>query len=88
MIMAGMNSEARIASFLIDISERMVANGYSAREFILKMTREDIAHHLGMKLETVSRMFTRLQAAHILDVSRRHINIRDPHALQKIGASH
>jgi len=86
MTLACLNSEERVASFLMDISEKMAANGYSPRQFVLKMTREDIAHHLGMKLETVSRIFTRLQTAHVLDVRRRHLNIRDPDALRKIGA--
>lgn len=85
LVLASMNSEERIASFLLDISERMATYGYSSREFVLKMTRADIACHLGMKLETVSRTFTRLQAAHILDVDRRHLNIRDHDALRKLG---
>ncbi len=87
IVLASMNSEERIASFLLDISERMAASGYSAREFVLKMTREDIALHLGMKLETVSRVLTRLQLAHILDVRRRHLSIRNPEALSRLGAS-
>ncbi|MHA3902542.1 helix-turn-helix domain-containing protein [Castellaniella sp. WN] len=87
IVLASMNSEERIANFLLDISERMAASGYSPREFVLKMTREDIALHLGMKLETVSRAFTRLQLAHILDVNRRHLSIRDPEALGRLGAS-
>jgi len=88
MVLTSMNSEERIASFLLDISERMAASGYSPREFVLKMTREDIARHLGMKIETVSRAFTRLQISRILDVSRRHLNIRDPDALRRLGTSH
>ncbi|WP_417250892.1 Crp/Fnr family transcriptional regulator [Castellaniella sp.] len=88
MVLANMSSEERIASFLLDLSERMASNGYSSREFILKMTREDIAHYLGMKIETVSRAFTRLQLANILDVRRRHLSIRDLDALKKLGMSH
>ncbi len=85
MVLSCMNSEERLASFLMEISEKMAASGYSPRQFILKMTREDIAHHLGMKIETVSRIFTRLQIAHVLDVRRRHLSIRDPDALRRIG---
>ncbi|CAM5209845.1 CRP/FNR family transcriptional regulator OS=Castellaniella defragrans OX=75697 GN=HNR28_002802 PE=4 SV=1 [Castellaniella defragrans] len=88
MVLASMTSEERIASFLLDISERMATSGYSPREFVLKMTREDIARHLGMKIETVSRAFTHLQSTRILDVHRRHLSIRDPDALKKLGASH
>lgn len=88
MVLACMNSEERIASFLVDISERMAAGGYSSREFVLKMTREDIARHLGMTIETVSRAFTRLQISRVLDVSRRRLSIRDPDALRRLGTSH
>ncbi len=87
LVLASMNSEERIANFLLDISERMATSGYSPRELVLKMTREDIALHLGMKLETVSRAFTRLQLARILDVRRRHLSIRNPEALSRLGAS-
>lgn len=87
LVLASMNSEERVANFLLDISERMATSGYSRREFVLKMTREDIARHLGMKIETVSRAFTRLQLAHILDVSRRRLRIRDLEALSRLGAS-
>lgn len=88
MVLASMNSEERVANFLLDLSERMAGSGYSPREFVLKMTREDIARHLGMKIETVSRAFTRLQSAHILDVHRRRLSIRDLDALEKLGANH
>lgn len=86
MVLAGMNSEERVAHFLQDISERMAASGYSSREFVLKMTRADIARYLGMKIETVSRAFTRLHLARILDVRGRHLRIRDPDALRRLGA--
>lgn len=88
MAMACLNSEERVAHFLVEISEKMAVNGYSPREFMLKMTREDIARHLGMKLETVSRIFTHLRATHVLDVRRRHIRIRSPEALRSIGTTH
>ena len=64
----------------------MAAGGYSSREFVLKMTRADIARYLGMKIETVSRAFTRLHLARILDVRGRHLRIRDPDALRRLGA--
>lgn len=85
LVLACMKSEERIANFLLDLSGRMAASGYSSREFMLKMTREDIANHLGMKLETVSRIFTRLKLSRILDVRRRYLKIRNPDALKKMG---
>lgn len=87
MVMANMSSEERIANFILTMSERMATNGYSPQEFVLKMTREDIARHLGMKIETVSRALGHLQLAHIVDVSRRRLCIRDPKALSQMGSS-
>jgi len=88
MALACMNSDERVASFLLDISGRLGASGYSSRQFVLKMTREDIAHHLGMQLETVSRVLGRLQSARVLEVRRRHLHILDPDALRKIGSGY
>lgn len=80
-----MRAEERMADFLMGISEQMVANGYSPREFVLKMTREDIANHLGMKVETVCRVFARLQAAKLVQVRRRRLEIRNIDALRKMS---
>lgn len=81
-----MSTDERIASFLIETSEQMAAHGYSAREFILKMTREDIANYLGMEIETVSRVFSRLQAASLLQVSKRHLKLPDIDALRRMSS--
>ncbi|MDX3893201.1 MAG: helix-turn-helix domain-containing protein [Pusillimonas sp.] len=85
LVLASMKSDERIANFLLELSGQMAARGYSRSEFTLKMTREDIANHLGMKLETVSRILTRLKVGQILDVRRRHLKIRDFDALRRIG---
>jgi len=60
MLMLGtMRAEQRLASFLLDLADRYAARGYSSSEFGLRMTREEIGCHLGLKLETVSRLFSR-----------------------------
>ena len=41
------------------LADRYRARGYSSSEFVLRMTREEIGSHLGLKLETVSRLFSR-----------------------------
>ncbi len=51
----------RVASFLVDMAERNVARGIPASPLSLPMTRTDIADHLGLTLETVSRAFSRLR---------------------------
>jgi len=53
------------------------ARGYSSTEFNLRMTREEIGSYLGLKLETVSRMLSRFQKEHLIDVQGRLIRILD-----------
>ena len=56
-----MKAETRLSHFLLDLSRRFRERGYSACEFNLSMSRHDIGNHLGLRLETVSRLITRFQ---------------------------
>jgi CRP/FNR family transcriptional regulator len=76
MKMGSMNAEGRIAAFLLDISERLKLRGYSASEFNLRMTREEIGSYLGLKLETVSRMFTKLEHKGVISVWQKNMKIK------------
>lgn len=87
LVLGRMASEKRVVWFLLDMSKRMAANGYSARQFNLRMTREDIAQHLGMTVETVSRTFTKLNDLKVLTVHHRHIEIMDFSGLQALLAT-
>jgi CRP/FNR family transcriptional regulator len=51
---------------------------------VLRMTREEIGSYLGLKLETVSRTFSRLQDDGVLEVKQRQIRIVDQNALRQI----
>lgn len=77
MLLGSMNAEERLAAFLLNVSQRMKARGYSATEFHLRMSRAEIGSYLGMKLETVSRTFSGFQQQRLLEVDKRHIRIRD-----------
>lgn len=77
-------AEQRLASFLLSLSERHKRRGFSAREFFLSMSRQEIGSYLGLALETVSRLFTRLQEDGILRVERKHIEILDMDRLKAI----
>lgn len=77
MLLGSMNAEERLAAFLLNLSQRLKARGYSATEFHLRMSRAEIGSYLGMKLETVSRTFSAFQAQRLLDVDKRHIRILD-----------
>ena len=59
MLLGSMRAEERLAAFLLNMSQRFTARGFSPSEFHLRMTRDEIGSYLGLKLETVSRAFSR-----------------------------
>ena len=76
-LLGSMNSEERLAAFLHDLSQRFLARGFSASEFHLRMTRDEIGSFLGLSLETVSRLFSRFADEGLVAVQQRHIRILD-----------
>ncbi|WP_243751147.1 helix-turn-helix domain-containing protein [Paraburkholderia sp. BL10I2N1] len=84
MLRGTMSAEQRVAAFLLNLSARLKARGYSSAEFNLRMTREEIGSYLGMKLETVSRMFSKFQREGLVDARGKQIHIIDPDGLEKI----
>jgi CRP/FNR family transcriptional regulator len=86
MLLGTMRAEERVAAFLLNLSQRFVARGYSPAEFHLRMTREEIGSYLGLKLETVSRIFSKFQEQALIAVQQKHIRILDPEGLkQRLG---
>ncbi|WP_240922465.1 helix-turn-helix domain-containing protein [Oleiagrimonas sp. C23AA] len=77
LLLGSTSAEERIASFVLDLSRRHASRGHSGVEYVLRMTREDIASYLGVKLETVSRGLSRFHRAGVLEVRGRHITITD-----------
>jgi CRP/FNR family transcriptional regulator len=77
LLLGSMNAEERLTAFLLNVSQRLKARGYSPSEFHLRMSRAEIGSFLGMKLETVSRTFSALQQRKLLEVDKRHIRILD-----------
>ncbi len=84
LLLGSMRAEERLASFLLNLSQRFTARGFSASEFILRMTREEIGSYLGLKLETVSRAFSKFQDDGLISVQQKHIRIADIAGLKKI----
>jgi CRP/FNR family transcriptional regulator len=82
LTMGRKDAEARLATFLLTVSERLKRLGYSATEFRLAMARQEIGDYLGLTLETVSRVFTRFQQAGLLRRDRRFVKIVDLNALR------
>lgn len=84
MLLGSMRAEERVATFLLNLSQRQIARGYSASEFNLRMTREEIGSYLGLKLETVSRVFSKFQEAGLVSVQQKYIRIVDDPGLREI----
>lgn len=82
LLLGSMRAEERIATFLLNLSARYAARGYSATAFNLRMTRDDIGSYLGLKIETVSRALGKLQKLNYISVKGRRITIDDIGALQ------
>ncbi|MDZ7867142.1 helix-turn-helix domain-containing protein [Acidovorax sp.] len=77
LLLGSMRAQERLATFLLNLVKRLHARGFSETELVLRMTRADIGSYLGMKLETVSRLFSRLTHEGILTVHQRHVCIAD-----------
>jgi CRP/FNR family transcriptional regulator len=84
LLLGSMRAEERLAAFLLNLAQRLHARGFSKSELVLRMTREEIGSFLGLKLETISRTFSKFVDDGIVDVKQRHVHILNTHALQEI----
>lgn len=84
LLLGSMRAEERLAAFLLNLVQRLHARGFSQSELILRMSREEIGSFLGMKIETVSRTFSKFVEENIIEVKQRHVRILDTEALQDI----
>ena len=87
VLLAKMPAEAKLATFLLNLSERLASRGYAACEFNLSMSRNDIANLMGMAVETISRLFSQFQEQGLLNADRKHITLLDLDGLRAITAS-
>lgn len=88
MLLGNMRAEERLAAFLLNLVQRLHARGFSQSEVILRMTREEIGSYLGLKLETVSRTFSKFSDQGVIEVKQRYVKIIDADALKKIFNPH
>ena len=87
MLLGSMRAEERLAAFLLNLSRRFRRRGWSPTEFHLRMTREEIGGYLGLKLETVSRLFSKFQEDGLIEVQQKHVRIRDVAGLEALLGS-
>lgn len=82
--LGSMHAEERVAAFLLNLVHRLEARGYSSTSLVLRMSREEIGSFLGLKLETISRTLSKFQAAGLLFVRQRHVQITDQVGLRQV----
>jgi CRP/FNR family transcriptional regulator, anaerobic regulatory protein len=84
LLLGSMNADERLAAFLLNLTQRQRARGFSGSSIVLRMSREEIGSYLGLKIETVSRTFSKFQASGLLFVRHRQIQVVDPVGLQLV----
>jgi CRP/FNR family transcriptional regulator len=83
-MLGALSAEARVARFLVSLSERFAEMGYSSKVFNLRMTRHEIGSYLGLTLETVSRTLSAFNEIGLISVDQRSIAIKDADALKTL----
>jgi CRP/FNR family transcriptional regulator len=84
LLLGSMRAEARLSAFLLNLTQRLQARGFSGSSLVLRMTREEIGSYLGLKLETVSRAFSHFQDDGLLEVKQRDIRVLDEAGLRRL----
>jgi CRP/FNR family transcriptional regulator, anaerobic regulatory protein len=82
LLLGSMGAEQRVAAFLINLSKRYEARGFSGTHFVLRMTREEIGNYLGLTIESVSRVFSRFKKNEWIEGTPRDIKLLDRKALE------
>lgn len=77
LLLGSMRAEERLAVFLVNLSQRLTARGYSATRFVLRMSRREIGSYLGLTLETVSRVFSRFQREGLIRAELKAVELKD-----------
>ena len=85
LLLGKKTAEARLATFLLSLSTRFKERGFSATEFRLTMSRNDIGNYLGLAVETVSRLFTRFQDQKLVNADGKLVELRDLPALRRMA---
>ena len=80
-------ADERMAAFLVGLSRRLAARGFSPDRFQLTMARTDIANYLRLAPETVSRVLKRFQDEGVIAVDRRELELLDRSRLETIAGA-
>lgn len=81
-------AQERLAIFLASLADRYHRLHRDGTRLTLTMSRSDIANYLGLVVETVSRLFTRMEEMGVLEVNRKAVRILQPeHLLRLCGVN-
>jgi CRP/FNR family transcriptional regulator len=86
LLLGNMRAEQKFAAFLVNLSSRYAARGYSPTAFQLRMSREEIGNYLGLTIESISRLLSRFKKLDLLKVNNREIEILHPELLKALAA--
>ena len=84
LLLGSMRAEERLAAFLLNLVQRLHIRGFSPSELVLRMSREEIGSYLGLKIETVSRAFSKFAEEGLIEVKQRHVRILKADALTRM----
>jgi CRP/FNR family transcriptional regulator len=86
LLLGNMRADQRFAAFLTNLSSRYAARGYSSTTFQLRMSREEIGNYLGLTIESISRLLSRLKKQGLLRVANREIELLDITRMRAMAA--
>lgn len=86
LLLGNMSADQKFAAFLVNLSSRYAARGYSPANIQLRMGREEIGNYLGLTIESISRLISKFKKDGLLEVSNRDVKIRDLPRLRAIAA--
>ena len=86
LLLGNMRAEQRFAVFLVNLSARYAARGYSPNSFQLRMSREDIGNYLGLTIESISRLLSRFKKQGWLTIDKREVHLLDLLRLKAMAA--
>lgn len=85
LMLSNMRAEQQFSAFLVNLSMRYAARGYSSTSFQMRMSREDIGNYLGLTIESISRLLTRFKNRGLILVDKREIQLLDPEGLKALA---
>ena len=85
LTLGSLSAEEKMACFFVNLSERRALRGLNSTEFDLSMGREEIGSFLGIQIETVSRVLSKLSEAGLIQIKQKHLKLIDLDELHKIA---